>query len=147
MKNLFFVLLLCSAFGAQAKDVASPKLNRFVLPVGNGTVVVAEGENEPRSIGSYSIRLYGGQKAKFPFDEFLAGQIFPRNGTIEQVLSSDVDENGVNEVLVVTRSAGTGSFLSVDVFSWQNAQLSRLLTLADIAANADPVLSVKNMVR
>jgi hypothetical protein len=41
------------------------------LPLPDGRVsVVAEGDMEPRSIGSYSIRFYGARNPDFPTDDF-----------------------------------------------------------------------------
>ena len=52
-------------------------IGQFKLPTGE-IVMVDEGENEPRSIGSYSIRIYSGAMAEYPFDDFVTGIILPR---------------------------------------------------------------------
>ncbi|QLI81770.1 hypothetical protein HZU75_09615 [Chitinibacter fontanus] len=124
---------------------------RFVqqlpLPDNHSIIQVAEGDNEPRSIGSYSIRLYGGSNPNFPFDDFLAGQIYPRDGSVERVLNTDADGDGIGEVVVVMRSAGSGGYLNVDLFSWQHQQLKRILRLTDLPPKADPLAEVKRMIR
>ena len=74
----------------QSAEQEDRYLQHFTLPTGE-VVVVAEGEFEPRSIGSYSLRLYSGVMPEFPFDDFLDGVISRRDGTVEsyRVLKSD----------------------------------------------------------
>ncbi|MBM5574468.1 PliI family lysozyme inhibitor of I-type lysozyme [Deefgea sp. CFH1-16] len=100
-------------------------------------IVVNEGELEPRSIGSYAIRLYAAGNSEFPFDVFLSGQIKPRDGSLERVINADINGDGIDEVMVVFRSAGSGGYLSVDAFSWQNNQLQWLAAVKDLAPNAE----------
>jgi hypothetical protein len=125
--------------------------HRFVqqlpLPDNRSTIQVAEGDNEPRSIGSYSIRLYGGSNPDFPLDDFLVGQVYPRDGAVERLLNTDADGDGTGEVVVVMRSAGSGGYLNVDVFSWQNKQIRRILSLSDLPPKTDPLLEVKRVIR
>ena len=100
-------------------------------------ILVNEGELEPRSIGSYAIRLYAGGNSEFPFDVFLSGQIQPRDGSLERVINADINGDGIDEVIIVLRSAGSGGYLSADAFSWQNNQLQLLATVKDLAPNAE----------
>jgi hypothetical protein len=125
--------------------------HRFVqqlpLPDNRSTIQVAEGDNEPRSTGSYSIRLYGGSNPDFPLDDFVTGQIYPRDGTVERLLNTDANGDGIGEVVVVMRSAGSGGYLSVDLFSWQNRQLKRILSLSDLPPKTDVLREVKRVIR
>ena len=82
-------------------------------------VVVEEGVNEPRSIGSYSIRLYGANQ-DFPYDDFINGLIRMRDGQVEDVRLSN---NSNNEVVVLIKSAGSGGYISVDHFVIERNQL------------------------
>jgi Periplasmic lysozyme inhibitor of I-type lysozyme len=85
-----FLLVLSATFlfAAQA-DRRYVQLLRF--PGTGETVVIAEGDLEPRSIGSYTMRVYKARSAEFPTDEFITGVVRPRNGTIDAVRSADVD--------------------------------------------------------
>jgi hypothetical protein len=85
--------------------------------------VVAEGDFEPRSIGSYSVRLYSGENPQRPTDDFLAGVIHERDGSIEKVVLADVDGNGRDEIVVIVRNAGTGSYLSAHAFAIEKKRL------------------------
>jgi len=59
--------------------------------------VVAEGEGEPRSIGSYSIRLYGSANPDFPLDDFIAGVVVPRDGSVERLAKLGIEAIPVEE--------------------------------------------------
>jgi hypothetical protein len=122
-------------------------VQQLALPDNRSTIQVAEGDNEPRSTGSYSIRLYGGSNPDFPLDDFITGQIYPRDGTVERLLNTDANGDGIGEVVVVMRSAGSGGYLSVDLFSWQNRQLKRILSLSDLPPKTDVLREVKRVVR
>ena len=130
---------------------AYAEIPRFItqiqLPDNRSTIQVAEGDNEPRSIGSYAIRLYGGANPDFPLDDFITGQIYPRDGAVERVINTDLNGDGVGEVVVIIRSAGSGGYLSADVFSWQNKTLKRILSISDLGPKDDPVAELKQLAR
>jgi Periplasmic lysozyme inhibitor of I-type lysozyme len=141
-------LCLALYLAASLSYAAEPRfVQQLPLPDNHSVIQVAEGDHEPHSVGSYSIRLYGGSNPDFPLDDFLVGQIYPREGRIERLLNTDADGDGRGEVLVVMRSAGSGGYLSVDVFSWQNAQLRRILSLSDLPPKTDPLQEVKRISR
>jgi Periplasmic lysozyme inhibitor of I-type lysozyme len=60
-------------------------VKKFQIPGSAEVVVVAEGDFEPQSTGSYSLRVYGGTSKKFPTDDFVLGLVRPRNGIVEAV--------------------------------------------------------------
>jgi hypothetical protein len=106
-------------------------------------VVVAEGDFEPRSVGSYSLRAYAGKDPRFPYDHFVAGTVRPRDGAVEDVRFSDLDGDGSPEIIVVIRSAGTGSYLSADAFQLHGAVLTLLESVSGLAGNADPIRTLE----
>lgn len=135
--------LLAAALAAAASTAAAADLNRIVL---NGSdeglavnVVADEGEGEPRSVGSYALRLYKAGDPSFPFDTFLAGALRPRDGTLEALKFADIDRDGKNEIIVVVRSAGTSGYLSADAFRLQKGALVLAASKSGLAAGADPV--------
>jgi len=113
------ILVLSAIFLAVVLD-AGAESKRFVkqikLPTGQ-IAVVAEGDLEPRSIGSYSVRLYSGANPKYPTNDFVAGIIKERDGGIDQVLLADLAGDGHVEIIVITRSAGSGGYLSAQSFA------------------------------
>ncbi|MCP4545264.1 MAG: hypothetical protein GY835_02220 [bacterium] len=133
------VLILMTTVHATAQ-------NRFVskhpLPTGQ-TVVVAEGDYEARSIGSFSVRLY--EAAAIPNDTtfFTSGIIRPRDGVVEKVILADVDGDRQQEIIVIVRSAGTGSYLSAHAFAVAKSKLIFRVAVEDLAADADPVAALK----
>jgi hypothetical protein len=62
MRNASIGLILCSICLAQVAASDARFVQKLALP-GNQTVVIAEGDFESRSIGSYSIRLYSTRDA------------------------------------------------------------------------------------
>ena len=107
--------------------------------------VVAEGDFEPRSIGSYSLRIYAATDPRFPYDHFIAGVVRPRDGVVERVQFSDLDGDGSPEIVVIVRSVGSGGYLSADAFQLREKAPTLLATVAGLAPSDDPIraLAVK----
>lgn len=143
MRKLIAVLGTLLISGAV---LTAAEADRFVqkikLPTGQ-TVVVAAGDFEPRSIGSYSVRLYSGVNPKFPTDDFRVGVIHERDGSIEKVVLADVDGDGHDEIVVIVRCAGTGSYLSAHAFAIGKKSLVLRSSVADLPPDADPVSALK----
>jgi len=112
--SIIVLIALCWAGTVCASEERYVK--QQALPDGR-VAVVAEGDLEPRSIGSYAIRFYGAQNPDFPFDDFQGGIIRKRDGVVEDVVLADVDGDATPELIVVVRSVGTGGYLSADAFN------------------------------
>ena len=136
--TLPFALTLLAASAAPAAEEPG-RLVHAVLPGTSTQVVVAEGQFEPRSVGSYSVRIYGGANPRFPYDDFIAGTVRPRDGALERVQFADVDGDRAAEIVVVMRSAGTGNYRSADTFQLHGRTLSLAGSVAGLAQDADPV--------
>jgi hypothetical protein len=102
------------------------ELDRFItklkLPTGQ-MIVVAEGELEARSIGSFSVRLYDAASAQDETTFFTSGLIHLRDGMIEKVILDDITGDQQPEIIVLSRSVGTGSYLSAYTFSYTKNEL------------------------
>jgi hypothetical protein len=85
----------------------------------NITVVVAEGDKEPRSIGSYSVRVYSDLNT----GSFVDGMIKSRDGYIREVEIKERDRTGSDEIRVTIATAGSGSYFAVDVFTFDGKNL------------------------
>ena len=92
-------LLLAALLSAVDMARAEVALFREVLTLADGRIVVVE-ENtlEPRSVGSYNVRLYGGRDPRFPYDDFVAGILVPRDGTIESANLLDTPDGKTRPV-------------------------------------------------
>lgn len=138
------VIVAALALAASASWAAD--LNRIVLNGSDATLgvnaVADEGEGEPRSIGSYALRLYKAGDPSFPYDAFVAGAVRPRDGTLEALKFADIDRDGRPEVIVVARSAGTGGYLSADAFRLQKDTLVLAASKSGLPADADPVAAL-----
>jgi hypothetical protein len=145
MKQLATVL--AALLAATTLHAAAP--DRFVQKVRLSSeliAVVAEGDFEARSIGSFSVRLYSSRNA-LPGDDttfFITGSIRERAGFIERVELADVDTDGQGEIIVIVRAAGSGGYLSAHAFAYGKQKLVLLASVADLAHDADPVLALKN---
>lgn len=138
--------LLCAG-AAFAAETDGRFLKKFPIPKSPAVAVVAEGEFEPRSVGSYSLRIYAGSNPERPFDNFLAGMIKPRDGVVEKVLFHDFDGDGAPELVVVTRSAGSGGYLSADAFSYRGEMLMFLDSACGLQADADPIAALGQKIK
>ena len=114
-------------------------------------VVVAEGDFEARSLGSYSVRVYRVDTASHPDDEttfFAFGTVRPRDGSVERVWRADTLRIGDAPALVVsTRSAGTGNFLSADAFELTPRAIRLRASVSGLRPNADPVAALARRLR
>jgi hypothetical protein len=119
---------------------------RVSMPDGR-TVVVAEGDHEPRSIGSYAVRVYAEGPPASATDRFVAGLVRPRDGSVERVEIEDLDRDGRADLVVVMRAAGTGGYLSADAFSYASNRLVRRASIAAVPPDADIVRLIAPRVR
>jgi hypothetical protein len=142
LRSLTLALLL-SIGTAQAAEEKTQRIHEADTPDGRFKAVVAEGVLEPRSIGSYDLRIYALTNPHFAYDNFVTGIIRPRNGTVETVQCSNLDYLGSEEILVVMRSAGTGGYQTVDGFRLEGTDLILLGTLKELPKDADPVDSFR----
>ena len=137
---LALAILVIDILPAIASDRYIIKLK---LPSGQ-TVVVAEGEFEARSIGSFSVRLY---EAAPPGDEttfFTSGLISARDGVVEKVVLGDINNDEQLEIIVIIRSVGTGSYLSAHAFTIDKGQKLVLGSIVEgLLPTADPISALK----
>jgi hypothetical protein len=138
--SFWVVLLAALAYGAEANFRFARTLH---VPGSWEVVVVAEGDFEPRSAGSYALRIYGGGSTNFPLDDFVTGVIRPRSGTIEAVRFDNIDGDDKLEIVVIIRSAGTGGYLSADAFGYRAGSLELMASVADLDKTADPILALR----
>ena len=137
------VLLLAASVQAGAQDRFVSKLT---LPTGK-TVVVAEGDFEARSIGSFSVRLYEAAAAPDETTFFVSGLVRARDGVVEKVMLADVYGDQQQEIVVTVRSVGTGSYLSAHAFAVAKDNLVFLAAVEGLAAKASPVAALRKSIK
>ena len=108
-------------------------IKKLKLPT-DQMIVVAEGEFESRSIGSFSVRLYDAAPTEDETTFFLSGLIHFRDGTIEKVLLNDVGDNQNPEIIIVARSVGTGNYLAAYLFAVSKNELFFKKSVEGLAA-------------
>jgi ecotin len=107
------------------------------------TAVVAEGDFEARSIGSYSVRIYSRQSAQ-PDDDttfFSSGVIRARDGTVEKAFLAELGKDDPPSLVVAIRTAGSGGYLSADAFTVGMTAVVLRASVAGLPANADLVVA------
>ena len=134
---VMLLLIFSHDAGAQGRFVA-----RLMLPTGQ-TAVVAEGDFEARSIGSFSVRIYESAPAPNETTFFTAGLIRHRDGSVEKVMLADVDGDRQAEIIVVVRSAGSGGYLSAHALAFTNDGLSFRAGVEGLPPDADPVVALR----
>jgi len=107
--SLLFLLFL-SVSATYAEKIKSP--HEITLSSGK-LVTISQGPGEPQSIGSYRLRVYSIINPKYPYDNFTSGIILAREGVAEKAVAYDLDKDGDDEIIVIVRSVGTGSYISV----------------------------------
>ena len=142
--TVWVVLLAALDLGAQA-NLRFAKW--FQIPGASAVVVVAEGEFEARSVGSYALRVYGGAAKKFPTDDFIVGVIRPRNGTIEAVRFESVDGDDSREIVVIMRAVGSGGYVSADAFRYRERSLQWVASVADLDKRLDPIQALRDKIK
>ena len=107
----------CSAC-TSPDDAAAPAPIVVPLPAAPAALVVAQETGEPASIGTYSVRLYRDLSA----GDYADGLIRPRNGELRQAELQDVDGDGQPELAVTLVTAGSGNYVTLDVYKIQDGQ-------------------------
>jgi hypothetical protein len=107
-------------------------------------VVISEGFGEPHSIGSYSLRVYSVLNPKYPYDNFITGIILTREGVIEKVIAYDLDKDGGDEIVVIVRNVGTGSYISAKAIKYNGKSVMVLLGLDGLNKDVNPIQSLES---
>jgi hypothetical protein len=124
---------------AHVRAVAQDRfISKLTLPTGQ-TVVIAEGDFEARSTGSFSVRLYEAASAPNETTFFISGFIGSRDGVLENAILADIDGDQQPEIVVIARSVGTGNYLSAHAFAFAKDELIFRATVEGLAPDADPV--------
>jgi len=121
------------------------KSNTFKIYLSSGElVVITEGLGEPRSIGSYSLRIYSVLNPKYLYDNFITGMVLARDGVIEKVMTYDLDKDGSDEIVIIVRNVGTGSYLSAKAIKYNGKSARVLLSLNGLNKDVNPIQSLES---
>lgn len=137
--------LLALPLATQAQTQAEEGFaKQLTLPSGQ-VIRVAQGTGEPASIGSYDVRLYSGQNAKFPLDEFQDGRVMTRNGFIRELKLVDLNGDQQPELVVIIESAGSGSYRDADAYTIsKQGELELFNQVRELAPKEDVITALKS---
>ncbi len=133
------LFLFAVSFHTAAQD---RYLTTLTLHTGE-TVVVAEGDYEARSIGSFSVRLYEAADHLDATTFYLSGLIQPRDGIVEKVVQAQVNDARKQDIVVIIRSVGSGGYLSAYAFSALKGKLVLNDVVEGLAQGSDPVQALR----
>ena len=107
----------CLALVSSCASAPSTAGDRFVgrVALRDGFVcVVAEGDLEPRSIGTFAVRAY----RDLDVGDYVAGVITPRNGFVKAAYRPSRDPAGSDEIVVEVETAGSGRYVETLIFDF-----------------------------
>jgi len=133
------LLLAWRPCGGEAQERFLSKLSH---PSGM-TVVVAEGDFEARSVGSFSVRVYEAAPSPDETTFFASGLVHARDGAVERIMLAELDGDGIADLVVVARSAGTGGYLSAYGFALTGDGVRFLRGAEGLAPDTDPVAALR----
>lgn len=128
--------------------VGAATADRFTqtVPLAKGLVaVVAEGELEARSTGSYTVRAYFDAQAS-PGNEttfYAAGLVRPRDGTVRSASALALPGRPGPLLMVVMQSAGSGGYLSAEAFAVEPRAVRLVASVRDLAPAEDPAAHLR----
>lgn len=135
-------------FGSCASAQDGARFYRHIAgPGGKPMVSLADGEHEPRSVGSYVLRVYSAAAPDFPFDDFQVGLVRARAGVLRDLRWADIDGDGKPEVIVVMQSAASGGRLSAEAFSLAGRNLRLRIQVSGVAPGSDVVAALVREVK
>ena len=140
MNKVFALSLVLCLSGTLYAAEPERFITKVALPSGQ-TAVVAEGDYEARSIGSFSVRIYDAAADETTF--FKTGVVCARDGAIEKVVLADVAGDEQPEIIVIVRSAGTGGYLSAHAFALDEQGLSLAASVDGLQPYADPLAAMR----
>lgn len=111
---------------------------------GTGVVItVTEGTGEPRSTGSYAVRLYVPLDPDWPYDNLAHGLVRRRDGVIERLPAEDIDGDGRADAVVIVKSVGSGEYLSATAFAVDRESMRLPGEVHGLSSGADPVTALQ----
>ena len=128
--------------------VGAATADRFTqtVPLAKGLVaVVAEGDLEARSMGSYTVRAYFDAEASSGNETtfYAAGLVRPRDGTVRSASALALPGRPRPLLMVVMQSAGSGEYLSAEAFAVEPRAVRLLARVSDLGPAEDPATHLR----
>lgn len=138
--------LACLCFAIVCPVLRATPFSEGVQLLKNSYVVVQESALEPRSIGSYSVRLYALKNLDWPTDNFVSGIVRSRDGTIQSIEKSDINKDGEEDLVVLIRSAGSGGYLQAEAFQCIDGEVKVIASVLELDPKAKYLEELKSLI-
>ncbi|MGH7575741.1 MAG: PliI family lysozyme inhibitor of I-type lysozyme [Longimicrobiales bacterium] len=106
-------------------------------------VIVSDGPKEAASVGSYVVHVYGASNPQSPTDDYVAGIVMPRDGSLLRLEVADIGGGGSEELVVITETAGSGSYLWADAFRLSGDHIAHIASVHDVAPSTDLIAALR----
>lgn len=146
MKRYASVALFCASLSA-APAFASGDckfLKKVALPE-KQTAVVATGDLEACSLGSYTVRIYSSGNVQ-PGDDttfYRFGLLHERDGTVEDAFLANLGPRAPTSLIVKIRSVGSGGYVSARAYVVNKNGIHPVATVGDQQPQTDVVAALK----
>ncbi|MGY6120147.1 PliI family lysozyme inhibitor of I-type lysozyme (plasmid) [Paraburkholderia strydomiana] len=146
MKRYASVALFCASLSG-APDFASGDckfLKKVALPE-RQTAVIATGDLEACSLGSYSVRIYSSENVQ-PGDDttfYRFGLLHERDGTVEDAFLANLGPSAPASLIVKIRSVGSGGHVSARAYVVSKNGIYAVAAIRDQRPQTDVVAALK----
>jgi hypothetical protein len=146
MKRYATVALFCASLSA-APAFASGDC-KFLKKVGlpeRQTAVIATGDLEACSLGSYTVRIYSSENVQ-PGDDttfYRFGLLHERDGTVEDAFLANLGPSAPASLIVKIRSVGSGGHVSARAYVVNKSGIHPVAAIRDQQPRTDVVAALK----
>jgi hypothetical protein len=146
MKRYASVALFCASLsGAPAFASGDCKFLKKVALPERQTAVIATGDLEACSLGSYSVRIYSSENVQ-PGDDttfYRFGLLHERDGTVEDAFLANLGPSAPASLIVKIRSVGSGGHVSARAYVVNKNGIHAVAAIGDQRPQTDVVAALK----
>jgi hypothetical protein len=146
MKNFARVALFCASLSAAPTFATGDcKFLKKVALSEKRTAVIATGDLEACSLGSYTVRIYSSENVQ-PGDDttfYRFGLLQERNGTVEDTFLANLGPRVPTSLIVRIRSVGSGGYVSARAYVINKNGIHLVAAVSDQQPQTDLVAALK----
>ncbi|MEZ2311821.1 PliI family lysozyme inhibitor of I-type lysozyme [Paraburkholderia sp. RCC_158] len=146
MKRYASVALFCASLsGAPAFASGDCQFLKKVTLPERQTAVIATGDLEACSLGSYSVRIYSSENVQLGDDTtfYRFGLLHERDGTVEDAFLANLGPSAPASLIVKIRSVGSGGHVSARAYVVNKNGIHAVAAIRDQRPQTDVVAALK----